>query len=120
MVTDYEKELALAIRNGMARRPIQAVGHYFQGRNASCALGAAYEGMYRLPAEAGNIHPSKDLQWFFFCLDTVKSCPGEGCKKKLSLAAVIVHLNDDHLWTREQIADWIEGAPVPAELPTTS
>jgi len=120
MVTDYEKELALAIRNGMARRPIQAVGYYFQGRNASCALGAAYEGMYRLPAEAGNIHPSKDLQWFFFCLDTVKRCPGDSCKKRLSLAAVIVHLNDDHLWTREQIADWIEGAPAPAEVPVTS
>jgi hypothetical protein len=110
---DYEKELASFIRTGLARRPVQAIGRYFQGKNASCALGAAYEGMYRLPADAGNVHPSKDLQWFFLCLDTVKSCPAEGCKKKLSLAAVIVHLNDDHLWTREDIADWIEGTPAP-------
>jgi hypothetical protein len=110
---DYEKELASFIRTGLARRRVQAIGRYFQGKNASCALGAAYEGMYRLPADAENVHPSKDLQWFFLCLDTVKSCPAEGCKKKLSLAAVIVHLNDDHLWTREDIADWIEGTPAP-------
>jgi hypothetical protein len=109
---DYEKELAAFIRTGSARRPVQAIGHYFQGRNASCALGAAYEGMYRLPADADNVHPSKDLQWFFTCLDTVKRCPAEGCKKKLSLAAVIVHLNDDHLWSREDIAAWVEGEPV--------
>jgi hypothetical protein len=48
-------------------------------------------------------------KWFFDCLDTVKRCPAEGCKKKLFLAAVIVHLNDDHLWSREQIAAWVAG-----------
>jgi len=24
---------------------------------------------------------------------------------------MIIHLNDDHLWTREQIADWLEHPP---------
>ena len=114
---DYEKELASFIRTGLARRPIQAIGRYFQGMHASCALGAAYEGMYRLPADGDNIHPSKDLQWFFFCLDMVKHCPAEGCRKRLSLAAVIVHLNDDHRWSQEDIASWIEGEPVPSHVP---
>ena len=43
------------------------------------------------------------------CLDEVtKRCPAEGCKnKRLPLAPLIVHLNDDHRWTREQIADWL-------------
>jgi hypothetical protein len=109
---DCQKELAASIRNGALRRPVQAIGHYFQGNHASCALGAAYEGIYRLPAEMDKAHPSKDLEWFFACLDTVKKCPAEGCKKTLSLAAVIVHLNDDHRWLREDIAAWVEGQPV--------
>jgi hypothetical protein len=45
-----EKELAQFIRSGAVRRPDQAFGDYYRGRSASCALGAAYEGMYRLPA----------------------------------------------------------------------
>ena len=38
---------------GADRRPEQAFGDYFHGRHASCALGAAYEGMYRLPGRHG-------------------------------------------------------------------
>src|SRR5262252_2746466 len=106
---ECEKELASFIRAGVLRRPTQAVGHYFEGTRASCALGAAYEGMYRLPSETGPANPSRDLEWFFACLDNVKRCPAEECKKKLSLAALIVHLNDDHRWSREQIADWVSG-----------
>jgi len=34
------------------------------------------------------------------------SCPQ--CGAKHSLLRVIWHLNDEHHWTREQIADWIE------------
>jgi len=30
-----------------------------------------------------------------------------GCKKQIPLAALIVHLNDDHHWSRERIADWL-------------
>jgi hypothetical protein len=109
-----EKELAAFIRSGTLRRPVQAIGHYFEGTRASCALGAAYEGMYRLPTDAGKANPSRDLEWFFSCLDTVKRCPEETCKKKLFLAALIVHLNDDHLWSRERIADWVSGEQVPS------
>ena len=46
-----ERELAAAIRFGVKRRPEQAFGEYYQGHRASCALGAAYEGLYRLPEE---------------------------------------------------------------------
>jgi hypothetical protein len=109
---ECEKELASFIRAGVLRRPTQAVGHYFEGTRASCALGAAYEGMYRLPSETGPANPSRDLEWFFACLDSVKRCPAENCKKKLSLAALIVHLNDDHRWSREQIADWVSGQQI--------
>ena len=37
-------------------------------------------------------------------------CPVERCKSypSTTVQSTIVHLNDDHRWTREQIADWIE------------
>jgi len=103
-----EKELAKAIRFGAARRPEQAFGEYYHGPRASCALGAAFEGLYRLPEEVGQLHP-KRLDRLFDCLEgTVRSCP-EGCKKRVILAAMIIHLNDDHHWDRERIATWVAG-----------
>jgi hypothetical protein len=108
-----EKELAAFIRDGSQRRPDQAFGDYYQGHSASCALGAAYEAMYRLPPEPGGARPTRDLDWFFDCLDTVKICPAEGCRKRIFLAALIVHLNDDHRWSREQIAAWLGGEGQP-------
>ena len=116
-----ENELARAIAVGALRRPEQAFGNYFVGRSASCALGAAYEGMYRLPEEAGQILP-KRLERLFDCLEgSVKRCPANGCKKTLILAAMLVHLNDDHLWSREAIASWVETLappPEPSEEPS--
>jgi hypothetical protein len=35
-------------------------------------------------------------------------CPVLGCWGSGSLGGAIQHLNDDHDWTREQIADWVE------------
>jgi hypothetical protein len=101
-----EAELAQAILDGAHARPEQAFGDYFIGRRASCALGAAYEGMYALPLDAAGIRP-KHLERLFDCLEyTLRSCP-EGCRKRLSLGAMILHLNDDHHWTREAIAHWV-------------
>jgi len=109
-----ERELADFIRDGLKRRPDQAFGDYYTGTTASCALGAAYEAMYRLPADANGKRPTRDLDWFFDCLDTVKRCPAEGCKKRIFLAALLVHLNDDHRWSREQIAEWLTSTAKPA------
>jgi hypothetical protein len=65
--------------------------------------------MYRLPRDVEGAHPTRDLDWFFDCLEgTIRRCPVEGCKKKLVLSALIVHINDEHRWTREQIATWLE------------
>ncbi|MEO8682559.1 MAG: hypothetical protein ABI665_26160 [Vicinamibacterales bacterium] len=108
-----EKELAAFIRAGAERRPEQAYGDYYRGKSASCALGAAYEGMYRLPTNTDMTgeRPTKDLEWFFDCLEgSVRKCPGgDGCTKTLSLASILVHLNDTHRWSREQIAVWLDG-----------
>ncbi len=101
-----ERELAQAILAGSRRRPQQAFGEYFIGRQSSCALGAAYEALFKLPDEAGGVRPQR-LDRFFDCLEgSVRQCP-EGCKKRIPLGAMICHLNDTHHWTRERIADWI-------------
>jgi hypothetical protein len=102
-----ERELADAILAGVRRRPMQSFGEYYKGRNSSCALGAAYEGIYRLPREAEGIKPRR-LDLLFDCLDnTVRVCPACG-RKRLPLGAIIIHLNDHHEWTREQIAEWLK------------
>ena len=99
-------ELADAIAEGARRRPSQAFGEYFSNRGGSCALGAAYEGAYALPREAGAIRPRLDR--LFDCLENVRRrCP-VGCNKRLPLNAIILHLNDDHHWTREQIVEWLK------------
>ena len=100
-------ELAEAIAAGAQRRP-QAFGAYFSDDGGSCALGAAYEGAYALPREVRTVRPRLDR--LFDCLENVrKKCP-EGCNKRLALNAIILHLNDDHHWTREQIVDWLKQA----------
>ncbi|MFN8060967.1 MAG: hypothetical protein U0Q12_17550 [Vicinamibacterales bacterium] len=102
-----ERALADAIRLGIQHRPQQAFGEYFQGRRRSCALGAAYEGIYRMPQDVAGFHPHR-LDRLFECLDfSVRACPA-GCRKRIALGALIVHLNDTHEWTREQIADWVQ------------
>jgi hypothetical protein len=102
-----EIELAEMILAGARRRPLQSFGEYFTGRDSSCALGAAYEGLYRLPADAGGIRPRR-LDLLFDCLDSeIRACPECG-KKSLALGSLIVHLNDRHRWDRERIAEWLK------------
>ena len=97
-------ELAEAIAAGARRRP-QAFGTYFSDDGGSCALGAAYEGAYALPREVHAVRPRLDR--LFDCLENVRRrCP-VGCNKRLPLNAIILHLNDDHHWTREQIVEWL-------------
>jgi hypothetical protein len=109
-----EAALAEAILEGAKRRPKQSFGTYFDGKGGSCALGAAYEGIYLLPRNVGEAMPHR-LDRFFHCLENVsRRCPA-GCKKHIPIGAMIIHLNDDHHWTREQIADWLEHPPTPVK-----
>jgi hypothetical protein len=88
-----ERELAGAVLEGSKRRTDQAFGDYYRGRNSSCALGAAYEGVCRLPDTADGVRPQR-LDRLSECLEgVVRTCP-ECSKTKLPLGALIVHLND--------------------------
>lgn len=99
-------QLAQAILMGARKRP-QSFGHYFDKQGGSCALGAAYEGFgIRLPRVADWVVP-RHIEEIFPCLDDLfVKCPA-GCGERTSLGELLVHLNDDHRWTREAIADWV-------------
>lgn len=46
-------------------------------------------------------------------------CP-KGCRPGFhegNIASLIVHLNDDHKWSREQIADWLDTLDVDLSFP---
>jgi hypothetical protein len=118
-----QRELAEYIRAGSTRGP-QCFGSYFDEKGGSCALGAVYEGVYHLPREHGKLIPDH-LERLFRCLDEMtKKCP-QGCSKRLPLASMIVHLNDDHRLSREQIAEWliqnraVNRVPIPGRITGT-
>ena len=103
------KELASAIRAGASRRPDQAFGDYFVGTPSVMRARRRVQG----DVSPGHRHqrpaPHEGLHEFFDCLEgIIRACPVEGCKKRLLLSAMIVHLNDHHEWSRERIADWLE------------
>jgi hypothetical protein len=100
-------DLARAIMTGVKRRPVQSFGEYFGENGGSDALGAAYEGIFLLPRDVRGFHP-RVWRLFDFLESTPRHCPA-GCHKFLPIAALMVHLNDDHEWSRERIAEWIEG-----------
>jgi hypothetical protein len=70
---------------------------------ATCALGAAEAAGYSWGLEGNR---------------QMVRCPLDAAVS-MSLSAMIAHLNDVHLWTREAIADWVEtvepAEPAPAE-----
>jgi hypothetical protein len=61
----------------------------------TCALGAAEQAGYNIERESAE--------------ESLQRCPA--CPPVpffWSVNMVIAHLNDDHRWTRERIADWVE------------
>jgi hypothetical protein len=66
---------------------------------ATCALGAAYE--------AARVTGSwRSLLLVFPQLKHIEQLACPTCDTTQD--GLIAHLNDDHRWTREQIADWVE------------
>lgn len=110
--------LSAAIRAGAALRP-QATGMFFQynyGKLCSCALGAAYEavtGKQTMPDAlklgGGSIYLSQRFPLLNRTLvfgEQPEPVQKPGVSQTVS--TVIIDLNDNHQWSREQIADWLE------------
>ncbi len=101
--------LADAIRLGSLLHP-QAFGDWWTkdynahgviAITATCALGAA--------SVAIGHDLSKRGSPFRAFLDAFSACPVTGCVlSRVHQQDLITHLNDDHRWTRDQIADWVE------------
>ena len=83
----------------------------------TCALGAAMDAVGELPtASIYEMDYEYDGESVFPQLaHVVGDCPVAGCAyewpagagRKKDLDNMIPHLNDEHLWTRERIADWV-------------
>ena len=80
----------------------QAFRALFKGEGA-CALGAALLAVGVSPEEA-RCAVRKRWPWAFA---VSVDCPS--CGRARLVCQVIVHLNDDHRWTREKIGAWVAG-----------
>ena len=99
--------LSEAIRLGaMATRPVKRVFfHYVLGEiDGTCALGAA---LYANGAtDVGNAADSLDHLFGVEFMTQPVRCFDCGIVR--GLGAMITHLNDEHFWSRERIADSVE------------
>lgn len=100
-------KLSDAIRLG-AMTGRQAFGAYFMGSDASCALGSAARACN---VKRGLASMYAALNTEFPILDVIdrQQCPA--CctlRQQETRTALIPHLNDDHRWKRERIADYVE------------
>ena len=109
-------KLSEAIKNGAKIRP-QCYGGLFQidgSEIKSCALGAALEGAGLYTPSEEELLASTTLfnAWPELgggdCLCPSKRHPSDDTEE-FHLEILIEHLNDTHRWTREQIAEWLEG-----------
>lgn len=98
--------LTEAIRLGAATTR-QTRGVFYTGGGdvavRTCALGAALHAMGRLITQDDL---SDVVVAIFPELHTPVMCPE--CKVSDELGDLVVHLNDEHKWTRNRIADWID------------
>jgi hypothetical protein len=93
-------KLSEAIRLGAMLKPQGfGLGSGNPRAEATCALGAAYEA-----ARVTGSWPS--LLLVFPQLKHIEELACPVCRDKQD--GLIAHLNDDHRWSREQIADWVE------------
>ena|ERR1043165_3864344 len=97
--------LSEAIRLGALLRA-QGRGAYLDDHHHTCTLGAALEAIGRLERAEHVIVPWGEL-WPWLCLVPACRCPADCGTVIIGLIHLIAHVNDDHCWTRERIADWV-------------
>ena len=110
--------LADAIRKGAMQRGQARWVLYDPINHTSCVLGAAFEGVSGMDAAAFDFNAAAMLWTMFPQLVEPIACPtchSIQCPFRAgppTLAEIIAHhLNDQHGWTREEIADWLDTLP---------
>jgi len=98
-------KLSEAIRMGAMLSP-QTRLEYEDETGATCAMGAAYKAVGHNDREHNPKPWEVILAEKVNCPDTLRDCAAR------SLEHIIIHLNDFHDWTREQIADFVASIEV--------
>jgi len=93
--------VADAIRLGSLMRK-QGYGDVYT-ETSTCAFGAALDAI----GLNGSYHPGLLPVAWKALFDRPATCPECGHVAQ-GTCGIIVHLNDYHLWTRQEIADWVE------------
>lgn len=106
--------LSEAIRLGSMLKP-QGFAHY-QTNGGSCAFGAAMDAC-GVEASLQNGMLDTALEAMFPLSVVQAKCPACETFPWGDAASVIIHLNDDHEWSREAIADWVESVESPETPP---
>lgn len=113
-------KLSEAIRLGATMKPqIRMAYHSTRG---TCAIGSALDACGELqPVSAPNSNYIPVIQRLWgWAYKSSTPCPkcAMGVSGSYTVIGVAVHLNDSHMWTREQIADFVELLePLPVEIP---
>jgi hypothetical protein len=107
-------KLSEAIRLGSMLKP-QAFETFFDG-TGTCALGAACEAMGLVPDRwtLDALRAANDLL-DLVTVTLLRGVPCPACPVDTKGTNLIPHLNDEHRWTREQIADFVETIEVAQE-----
>lgn len=97
--------LSEAILLGSTLRP--QLYKKFRSLEGSCALGAASEaiGKEKWTGPGPEKWAGLMLAWPILATTVMICCPD--CRGSFGVMGCILHLNDDHKWTREQIAEWV-------------
>lgn len=96
-------KLSEAIRLGAMTSPRQCFGKLADGFGGLCAMGCA------LAAIGREMNEWIELPFMWRWLGSIDDCPVCGTRYKGHRTTnIVAHLNDDHQWSREQIADYIE------------
>lgn len=118
--------LSEAIRLGAMLRPQEYSVLFDVSTGRSCALGAAAEAIGMLDITETNrfVNGVKAPQAWMW-VKRIAACPECGpmfaCHyDKRDVQSVIIHLNNQHRWTRERIADWVESIERSQEADTSS
>ncbi len=105
--------LSEAIRLGAMMKP-QGFGHYFYN-GKSCGIGAAVDAIGRNSICGQDYLNRNEIEKEFPIINMAASCHecgvlfnGSPFAYPATIGGTIAHLNDDHRWTRERIADWVE------------
>ena len=110
-----------AIMAGIKKSPLQEFGEWISRRDdndegdKSCVMGAMALGALTPEQFEGQALDEVDgddlnemLMDIYPKLKRRRRCPAKDCSQVAPAVNTMMHLNDDHKWSRERIAKWID------------